>query len=213
MLEKLITMYRKAEMSLINELSNASENVVDETEFYDQGYMQSRINRIQKEIQRITKEVEVSLEVNENSDYEKARRSKLMEEREQLMFHMIFLASNSFKNLDDCIRMADGHDFGFEQCIKALQEYQSGNREKAFVLLEEYYRSYGSVEEHFLVNKVFGLLLLEKNLYQKAIPFLTYALQFLPDDMECLMALSNCYRAENEIVAEKVVNEIISVLS
>lgn len=213
MLDKIITLYRKAEMGIINEMSGASANVMDETAFYDVGYMQSQISRIQKEIQRITKEVEVSLEVNETSDYEKERRNRLMEEREQLLFHMIFLASNSFTNLDDCIKMADGHNFAFKQCVRALKEYQSGNKETAFVLLEEYYRSYGSVEEHFLVNKVFGLLLAEKGLYQKAISFLTYALQFVPDDTECLAVLSTCYKANNERNKETVVNEIISVLS
>lgn len=213
MLDKIITLYRKAEMGIINEMSGASANVMDETAFYDVGYMQSQISRIQKEIQRITKEVEVSLEVKETSDYEKERRNRLMEEREQLLFHMIFLASNSFTNLDDCIKMADGHNFAFKQCVRALKEYQSGNKEKAFVLLEEYYRSYGSVEEHFLVNKVFGLLLAEKGLYQKAISFLSYALQFVPDDTECLTVLSTCYKANNERDKETVVNEIISVLS
>lgn len=213
MIEKIITMYRKAEMGIINELSGASESVTDETAFYDVGYMQSQISRIQKELQRITKEIEVSLEVNQSSDYEKERRNKLMEEREQLLFHMIFLASNSFKNLDDCIKMADGHNFAFMRCVRALMEYQSGNKEKAFVMLEEYYHVYGSVEEHFLVNKVFGLLLAEKNLHQKAIPFLTYALQFIPDDTECLKVLGSCYRAGNESAKETVVNDILSVLS
>ena len=212
MLEKFITLYRKAEMGIINELSGASENVMDETAFYDVGYMQSQISRIQKEIQRITKEIEVSLEINEDSDYEKERRNRLMEEREQLLSHMIFLASNSFNNLDDCIKMANGHNFAFKQCVRALKEYQSGDKEKAFVLLEEYYRAYGSVEEHFLVNKVFGLLLAERNIYQKAISFLTYALQFVPDDIECLNVLGRCYRAINENDRENIVNEIISVL-
>lgn len=213
MLDKIITLYRKAEMGFINKMSGASANVMDETAFYDVGYMQSQISRIQKEIQRITKEVEVSLEVNESSDYEKERRNRLVEEREQLLLHMIFFASNSFTNLDDCIKMADGHDFAFKQCISALKEYQSGNKEKAFVLLEEYYRSYGSVEGHFLVNKVFGLLLAERGFHQKAISFLTYALQFVPDDRECLTVLSTCYKAKNESDKETVVNEIISVLS
>lgn len=213
MLEKIITLYRKAEMGIINEMSGASENVMDEIAFYDVGYMQSKISKIQTEIQRITKEIEISLEVNESSDYEKERRSRLMEEREHLLFHMIFLASNSFKNIDDCIEMSDGHNFAFRQCIRALKEYQSGKHENAFVLLEEYYRSHGNVEKHFLVNKVFGLLLMEKNLHQKAIAFLTYALQFVPDDVECLTALGTCYKVMDESDKANIVNELLSVLS
>lgn len=213
MLEKIVTLYRKAEMGIVNELSGASQNVIDETSFYDAGYMQSKISKIQKEIQRITKEIEVSLEVNESSDYEKERRSRLMDEREHLLFHMIFFASNSFSNIDDCIKMSEGHNFDFRQCVRALKEYQLGNNENAFVLLEEYYRSHGSVEEHFLVNKVFGLLLTEKNFHQKAISFLSYALQFVPDDAECLTTLAVCYKKTGETAKETVVNEILAVLS
>ena len=212
MIEKIVTLYRKAEMGIINGLSGTTQNVMDETAFYDDGYMQSQISKIQKEIQRITKEIEVSLEVNESSDYEKERRNKLLNEREQLLFHMIFLASNSFSNLDACIGMAEGHKFNFMQCIRALKEYKSGNTENAFMLLEEYYRSHECVEDHFLVNKVFGLLLLQKNFYQKAIPFLTYALQFVPDDTECLTALKICYKRNEEDDKADVVNEVLAVL-
>lgn len=100
------------------------------------------------------------------------------------MFHLVFLASNSFHNLDSCVKMADGHNFKFMQCVEALLAYQRGEKDRAFQLLEAYYREYESVEEHFLVNKVFGMLLEEKGFYQKAVPFLTYALQFIPDDAQ-----------------------------
>ena len=83
------------------------------------------------------------------------------------------MASNSFGNLDDCIKLAEGHNFAFMQCVNGLQEYRADRKNNAFELIETYYLKYGSVEEHFLVNKVFGLLLVEKGKYDKAIPFLT----------------------------------------
>lgn len=56
LVEKLVTLYRKAEMGIINGLSGATANVLDETSFYDVGYMQSQVSRIQKELARVTKE-------------------------------------------------------------------------------------------------------------------------------------------------------------
>lgn len=212
MLEKVATLYRKAEMGIVSGLSGATAKVIEETRFYDVGYMQTQISRIQKELKRIEGEVKTSLEIQDNSDYGKKHRSELMKQREQLLFRMVFLASNSFKNLDDCVKMADGHNFVFMQCVRGLLEYRAGRKDNAFKMLEAYYREHGSVEEHFLVNKVFGLLLAEKRLYQKAVPFLTYALQFIPDDMETLEALRSCYRQMGETERCKVVDEVLAVL-
>lgn len=212
MLEKIATLYRKAEMGVISGLSGASAGVIDETSFYDVGYMQSQIGRIQKELKRITGELETALEVKDNSDYGRKHTAGLMEQRERLLFHMVFLASNSFRNLDDCIGMAEGHNFSFMQCVQALKEYQSGRKDKAFGLLEAYYREHGSVEGHYLVNKVFGLLMAEKGFYAKAAPFLAYALQFVPDDTESLAMLKVCYGRMNESGRETVVGEILALL-
>lgn len=212
MLEKIVTIYRKAEMAVISGLSGASAGVIDETSFYDVGYMQSQIGRIQKELKRITSELENTLEIKDNSDYGKKHIAELIEQRERLLFNMIFLASNSFKNLDDCMKMAEGHKFSFMQCVQALNEYHSGSKEKAFQLLEVYYRKHGSAGEHYLVNKVFGLLLAENGFYAKAVPFLTYALQFVPNDTESLDVLKMCYGQMNESGRARVISEILVLL-
>lgn len=213
MLEKIVTFYRKAEMGVISSLSGMSEGVIAETSFYDVGYMQSQISRIQKELERITNEIKIALELKDTSEYGKKHITELMEQRERLLFQMIFLSSNSFSNLDYCMKLAEEHENSFIQCVQALQEYQSGKREHAFELLESYYCRYGSVEEHYLVNKVFGLLLAEKGLYKKAVPFLTYALQFVPDDMESLNMLKTCYQKLNEVAKVMVITEIQALLN
>lgn len=212
MLGKVAALYRKAQIGIVDALSGATAKVVEETSFYDTGYMQTQISRIQKELKRIEGEVKTGIEVQDNSDYGKKHRAELMAQREQLLHRMVFLASNSFKNLDDCVKLADSHDFIFMQYVQGLREYHAGNKDRAFKLMEAYYREHGSVEGHFLANKVFGLLLADKGMYQKAVPFLTYALQFIPDDIECLDGLRQCYQKENRADREAVINEILAVL-
>lgn len=212
MLEKIAILYHKAQMGFVSGLSGTSSGVIEETSFYDVGYMQTQTGRVQKELKRITSEIETALEVKDNSDYGRKHLLGLMEQREQLLYQMIFLASNSFKNLDYCVKLAEGHPFVFMQCVKGLQAYDAGNKEKAFGYLESYYKEHGSVEEHYLVNKVFGLLLAEKGQYKKAVPFLTYALQFMPDDVESLNVLKRCYQQLKETDRERVVSEILAVL-
>ena len=212
MLEKIATLYRKTEMGLISGLAGTTATVIDETCFYDVGYMQTQTERIKKGLNHITNELSVQLELKDDSDYGKKHRSELLEQRERLLFHMVFLASNSFSNLDNCVKLAEGHRWAFMACVQGLQEYQAGHKDTAFQQLEAYYRQHGSVEEHFLINKVFGLLLVGKCQYQKAIPFLTYALQFVPDDVECLEQLELCYQKDGNADRASIVSEILAVL-
>lgn len=213
MLDKIVSTYRKAKMSVISDLSGTVGDVLDETSFYDLGYMQSQIKRIQNEFARISKELEINMELDEKSEYAVNKRQELIGQREVLLMHMIYLASNSFKNLEDCKKMAKGYRFSFMECVDGLQEYNAGNKNNAFDILENYFNNYGRVKNHFLINKVFGLLLLDRNEYQKAAPYLTCALQFVPDDIETLEALKICYEKLDIGYRVAILDEILSVLA
>ena len=126
---------------------------------------------------------------------------------------MIYLASNSFQNLEECKKMAKGYRFSFMDCVDGLQEYKLGNKNKAFDILENYFNRYGRTKNHYLINKVFGLLLIDKNEYQKAAPYLTCALQFVPDDIESLEALKICYTELNIGYRVTVLEDVLSVLA
>lgn len=188
-MDTIVTFYRKAKMELISSLAGADDVVSEEGGFYDAGYIQSQIERIQKEL-----------------------RVAPVEQHQKLFYHLIFWMSNSFSGLDSCEKLAEGYDFPFMQCVEALKEYHTGNHDRALELLKEHYGKYKSVEGHFLVNKVFGLLWTEKGLYQKAIPFLTYALQLKPDDADCLEALKKCYERQDNAIGRKVTEEILEML-
>ena len=213
MLDKIVSTYRKAKMSVISDLSGTVGDILDETSFYDLGYMQSQIKRIQNEVARISKELEINVELDEKSEYAVNKRQELIGQREVLLMHMIYLASNSFKNLEDCKKMAKGYRFYFMECVDGLQEYNAGNKNNAFDILENYFNNYGRVKKHFLINKVFGLLLLDRNEYQKATPYLTCALQFVPDDIETLEALKICYEKLDIGYRVAILDEILSVLA
>ena len=54
MIDKLVAGYRKIQMGLISGLSGNTAAVLDETSFYDVGYMQTQIERIKKELKYVT---------------------------------------------------------------------------------------------------------------------------------------------------------------
>lgn len=210
MLEKVATLYRKAEMGLISGLAGTTAIVIDETRFYDAGYMKTQTTRLQKELDAVTDEWKTMRK--DQSDRAKQAQAKLLRKREQLLFYMIFIATNNLNNLDTCMNLAEGHHWEFTECIIGLQEYRSGNSDMAFQHLEAYCVKNENAKEHFLINKVFGLLLTEKYQYQKAIPFLTRALQFVPDDTGCLEHLELCYQKDGNTDRASIVSEILAVL-
>ena len=212
MLDSIMTAYHKMRQGLIGTLSGSEGVAYEETRFYDLGYMQTQVSHIQKELRSVEDSLTSSVKNETSTNEVNKYRDDLMRRRELLIFQMIFTMSNSFVNLDNCRKLAVGHDYKFMICVEGLEEYKNGNKGRAFDLLEEYYRQYGSIEDHYLVNKVFGLLLSESNQYEKAIPFISYALGFMPDDKEALKALDICYEKTGKSMQHKVITEIENLL-
>lgn len=212
MIEKLAAGYRKAQMGVLSGLAGVTGSILDETAFYDAGYMDAQVKRVQKEIGAVTKELEICMDLKDGSEYGLNKKKELLARRGQLLFRLVFLASNSFKNLGDCVKIAEGYSCAFMKCVEGLMAYDSGQKEKAFAILEPYFKEHKSAEGHFLVNKVFGILLAERGQDGKAVPFLTYALQFMPDDMECLDTLKGCYESQGDKRKAAVVSEVLGLL-
>lgn len=212
MIEKLAAGYRKAQMGVLSGLAGVTGSILDETAFYDAGYMDAQVKRVQKQIEDVTKELKICMDMKDGSEYGMNKKSELFTRRGQLVHQLVFLASNSFKNLGDCVKIAERHDYPFMKCVEGLMAYDSGQKERAFAILESYFKEHKSVEGHFLVNKVFGILLAERGQGGKAVPFLTYALQFMPDDMECLDTLKGCYESQGDKGKAAVVSEVFGLL-
>lgn len=212
MIEKIAAGCRKAQMGVLSGLAGVTGSILDETAFYDAGYMDAQVKRVQKEIGAVTKELEIHMDLKDGSDYAINKKKELLARRGQLVFRLVFLASNSFRNLGDCVRMAEGYSHPFMKCVEGLMAYDSGQKEKAFAILEPYFKEHKSAGGHFLVNKVFGLLLAGCGQDGKAVLFLTYALQFMPDDAECLDVLKGCYGSQGDKRKAAVVSEVLALL-
>ncbi len=212
MLDSVMTAYQQIRHGLIGTLSGSDGITYEEVNFYDLGYMQTMLAHIKKELKSVEDSLSSSIKNEASTAEVNTYRNDLMKRRELLIYNMIFLLSNSFSNIENCKKIADGHTYEFMICVEGLDEYHKGNKDKAFELIEGYFKEYGSVESHYLINKVFGLLLYEKDRYEKAIPFLSYALGFVPDDEECLKVLNNCYQKSGELEKQRVISDICSLL-
>ena len=212
MLDTIMNAFQKAKRGIIGMFSGTLDTSYEETCFYDLGYMQVRLKAIQKELASVDEQLKNSISTEANTDSVKKHRNELAKQRELLLFHMLFLMSNSFANMDNCKKIAQGHDFKFMDCVNGMIAYQTGDKNKAFDLIDAYFSEYGEVNDHFLINKVFGLLLMNKGDYNRAAKRLSYALQFIPDDMETLSAVRTCYQKNGNFKSERVIAEITSML-
>lgn len=211
MWSNLVNLYRKSKLSIMGELAGGNDWILDETGFYDIGYLQSKISRAQHELELISCKLKSSIETEKATNTIKEYHKELLNQREQIIFYIVFLGSNHIDKVEDCIRMCEGHNFGLREGLKALVEYKNGNYKDAFMLLEHFFAENGKIEGHFLLNKVFGLLLIKNGLYKKAEPFLAYAIQFVPNDKECLLGLKRCYK-NNHSSGFEVLNEVLEIV-
>lgn len=193
-MEKMLSGFNKIKLGILNRLSDSGEAVLEETSFYDKGYMQSKINRLKKEMASVSEQLEVSMSGGDSSLEAKEQRVQLVERERELVFQMIFYLSNSFRNLDNCLLLAEGYEFEFMECIRALLSYRNGDHRAAFLGLHSFLEKNQKVDDHYLINKVYGLLLLEAGEYSKAAPYFSYAHMYMPGDQECLTGLITCYK-------------------
>lgn len=212
MLDNVVTGYHKLKYGTMDSVSGASTVLYDEARFYDLGYMQTLVKRLKRELQ-VTDENLQSLSKPDSNSYENIDyRNQLLRQREALIFQMIFAMSNSFSNIDNCKKLSSNYDFEFMNCVDALYEYNKGNEDKAFELLNSYCQKYKEIENHFLINKVYGILLYKRQQYERAIQYLSCALNFVPDDEEALKTLSDCYKNANNSKAHVIILNIINLL-
>ena len=213
MLDGLMIAYQKVRHGLVETFSGTEGVSYRETRFYDLGFMQTQLYHVQKELKGVEESLSNSIKNENNTDEVNQYRKELARRREFLIFHMIFILSNSFSNLDNCRKLSKGHDFSFMSCVEGLSEYKKGNHQTAYELLDGYCKENGDVEDHFLVNKVYGLLCFEKQNYNQAISSLSYALSFMPDDVEALKTLNICYQMIGGKTQQGILSEICDLLS
>ncbi len=205
-------LYRKAQMSVVSALSDVTETILEEVSFFDRGYMESMSRRIERKLKSKKVELDTINDMDKQDDYYISKKKELEEDILKLRFRLIFFASNIVRNLSKCEKVASDNHMNFVQCIKGMRLYFDGDSQKSFELLAPYLEKQGAVEDHFLLNKVFGLLLMEKGQLAAAIPYLSSALKHNPDDRKCLIALKTCLNSSGRNEHSKYVNNVLETL-
>lgn len=204
MLDEMITKYKSFKINMISKIGEANEGINDELEFLDDAIISSKINYIQK----ICKSIDNDLAMSED----KEQIAFLVKKRQEFVYEMVLLASNSFKSIDFCISILDKNN-DFQKCLQALKHYENNNKQISKNLFDEFFQSNKYMMQHYLISAVYGDILYEKQEYLNAAIFLRKAVEKRPEEVNLHIKLKDIYSKLNDEILLNQEIEIINLLN
>ena len=203
MIGTIVEFYNHTKIDIINKVSG-TVSLATESGYLDDVEIEIRIEKIKEKLSDIRKKMDFSKSdkhtlVQLNADYE----DKILE--------LVFLASNKIEHIDELEQMLP-KKYNFYSCIKGLQQYKNRNYEAAYYSLSGYLGEKGFFESHFLLNKVFGRLLIMNEEYERAGVVLRKAVEYRPTDLECHKLLVDIYNNIGNSKALKAEKAIIKMI-
>ncbi len=189
-----------------------SDNLLQESPFFDSGYIKTQVKNLKEEFSTISNEINSLYNSFSKDELKNTNINELIRKKNKIIYNIVFLSSNSFKNLNYCLKLLNNLDLDFEICIYGLKEYQKGNNAEAFQYLNEYLGEQEILLDHYLINKVYGLLLMKTEQYKLARLYLLKAVEKKPADIEIHRLLKKIHEHLNEEFAADVEKNIIELL-
>lgn len=203
MLKELITKYNNFKIKTIENIGESREGINDELEFLNDSLIASKIEYIKK----ICKKVNEDMEKAQGKD----EREFLIKKKNEYMTEIAILASNNLKNIDFSLRIIDKQN-SIYKCLSALKNYKEENIVQAKELFEGYFLENKYILEHYLISKVYGIILYDNKDYVNAGIFLRKAIEKRPEDIEIHKILKDIYSKNNDEIMMKKEEDILNLL-
>nr|WP_106782902.1 hypothetical protein [Lysinibacillus timonensis] len=212
MLTKIIQTYQDKKLQVISKFSDANYDVLEEAYFLDDGYIRGKMTLLKQEYKRLEKEIELLIQYDKKDDYNKMKIKALIEEKDATLMSMAFLSSNSFNSLDFAIQCIQHVKTNFSLCLEALYHFKENKEELAFECFEKYFTIHSEPLPHYLINKVYGSLLMEKSMLKQATIFLRKAVETKPEDKALHNKLIQIYETNDDVDQASVHRTILTLL-
>ena len=184
----------------------------EECTFFDDGRVKSAIDRIKKDYEKISTEISFIKKTSKHDDDSNQKLKYLYERQFKLIVLMAYQASQNYKNIDSSLQLIDGFDTSLSLGIKGIQLYIQNDKENSYRKLTAYIQETGSFGDHYLMNKIYGMLLIEGKSYRNAIPFLIRAVKNHPEDIETHQLLMECYQQIDCFEKSNLEKDIVELL-
>jgi hypothetical protein len=212
LLKDIIKGYKESKIAIIQRFSGSEGGIYDETNFLDDGYIRVSIDRLKKEHSEIDNEIEILMKYTKQDSSTLEKQQKLIMRKQEIRLEMAFLASNNLSNIDSCMNLIEELSTDFKLCLIALRYYDNRDNKKAFEAFYEYFKDRTVLLEHYLINKVYGVLLYNLKQFDLSIALLRKAAEKRPEDIEVHRILRDIYSITNRNCEENIELSIIRLL-
>lgn len=204
--------YNKSRLKTVEALLGDENFFREECTFFDDGRVKSAIDRIKKDYEKISTEISFIKKASKHDDDSNQKLKYLYERQFKLIVLMAYQASQNYKNIDSSLQLIDGFDTSLSLGIKGIQLYIQNDKENSYRKLTAYIQETGSFGDHYLMNKIYGMLLIEGKSYRNAIPFLIRAVKNHPEDIETHQLLMECYQQIDCFEKSNLEKDIVELL-
>lgn len=204
--------YNKSRLKTVEALLGDENFFREECTFFDDGRVKSAIDRIKKDYEKISTEILFIKKTSKHDDDSNQKLKYLYERQFKLIVLMAYQASQNYKNIDSSLQLIDGFDTSLSLGIKGIQLYIQNDKENSYRKLTAYIQETGSFGDHYLMNKIYGMLLIEGKSYRNAIPFLIRAVKNHPEDIETHQLLMECYQQIDCFEKSNLEKDIVELL-
>lgn len=204
--------YNKSRLKTVEALLGDENFFREECTFFDDGRVKSAIDRIKKDYEKISTEISFIKKTSKHDDDSNQKLKYLYERQFKLIVLMAYQASQNYKNIDSSLQLIDGFDTSLSLGIKGIQLYIQNDKENSYRKLTAYIQETGSFGDHYLMNKIYGMLLIEGKSYRNAIPFFIRAVKNHPEDIETHQLLMECYQQIDCFEKSNLEKDIVELL-
>lgn len=216
MIKKLIKTYHKiyniSKLQVIERIMGEENFFREEVTCFDDGRVEAGIKRLQADYAKISEDIKFLMETSKRDESYNDRLQYLRKRQYDMIHLLTFETSQNEKNIDACLNVWGDIDDDFRLCLEGLKLYFSGNQSSSYMKLNEYLKKHDGFGSHYLLNKIYGLMLYEKKLYDDAEKFLYRVTQIKPEDIDTHKMMMDLYHHNNNITGETVERNILLAL-
>lgn len=208
MVKQLIKLYRKSQMELIGQIADDENFFMHEVNFFDDG----RAASVVKEFQTHLKEIDIEYKFVKEIGGEQDKIDFLNEKRYEYIRGILIVSSQNLKNIERCIDLYGENRDDFYPCLLALKYYKDNKYDEAFELLKNNFKSGKDYSKHYVLNKIYGMMLYRHGYHSEAHIHLYLAAQVCPEDIEIHRKLKELYLINGNDYAKKTEQDVIDLL-
>lgn len=208
MISSCIKFFNQSRLKMIEVVADSKGNFFYENEFLDETVIKFLVDELKEEIKKLDGELRIALE---NKSIGQEVLSAINNKRKEKILNLVYLASNNVAHIEKLMSFIDP-TYQFYNCLLALKKFECNQTNEAYELLNEYLEGGTCFPNHFLLNIVFGELLIKRCEYLRAYACLQEALRLRPDDIDVHKKLLVIHTNQNNVVGIETEQNILKIL-